>query len=324
MPPARTVVMALQFPPRGGSAQVVRYLAPEITAAGWSVSLVTGSLGGPGELGYAPEFFAPLPVTPVDYTPAMDTWAMGGDPLAGPRPLHPSFEDRAGAPDPVFATLDDAAFERQVACWSTALVDGGIGAAGVAHLHHLTPINEAVARVRPDLPVVVSLHGTEMNMLEAITARRPGGGVLGPSGGLVRAAAGLGGASGPARGGLPHGRHQGAGPLRRPRRPAGRRGPRGRPRPVPTAAPHGRRTAGGPAPGARRRPARVGRVRGRRLGALHTRGPGRVRGPGAAGADLRRAVHPPETPAAAAPRLRPGPARARAARPVAGVGRVPR
>ena len=168
MPPARNVVMGLQFPPRGGSAQVVRYLAPEITAAGWSVSLVAGSVGGPGELGYAPEFFAPLPVTPVDYSAAMQTWQLGGDPLAGPRPLHPSFEDRDGAPDRVFATLDDQAFERQVASWSMALVAGGIGAAGVAHLHHLTPINEAVARLRPDLPVVVSLHGTEMNMLEAI------------------------------------------------------------------------------------------------------------------------------------------------------------
>jgi glycosyltransferase involved in cell wall biosynthesis len=173
MSPARTVVMALQFPPRGGSAQVVRYLAPEIAAAGWSVSLVAGSVGGPGELGYAPEFFAPLPVTPVDYTPAMRTWALGGDPLAGPRPLHPSFEDRDGAPDRVFAAVDDAAFERQVASWSTALVDGGIEAAGVAHLHHLTPINEAVARLRPDLPVVVSLHGTEMNMLEAIARNDP-------------------------------------------------------------------------------------------------------------------------------------------------------
>ena len=138
MPAARTVVMALQFPPRGGSAQVVRYLAPEITAAGWSVSLVAGSLGVPGDLGFAPEFFAPLPVTPVDDTDAMRAWAMGGDPLAGPCPLHPSFEDRDGAPDRVFATLDDAAFERQVSSWSTALVAGGIGAAAVAHLHHLT------------------------------------------------------------------------------------------------------------------------------------------------------------------------------------------
>jgi hypothetical protein len=127
MPPARTVVMCLQFPPRGGSAQVVRYLAPEIAAAGWSVSLVAGSLGGLGELGFAREFFAPLPVTPVDYTPAMQDWAVGGDPLAGPRPLHPSFEDRDGAPDPVFASLDDAAFERQVDFWSTALVTGGSG-----------------------------------------------------------------------------------------------------------------------------------------------------------------------------------------------------
>ena len=66
--------MALQFWPRGGSAQVVRYLAPEIVAAGWPITLVTGSLGGPGEHGYAPEFFAPLPVTAVDYTAAMESW----------------------------------------------------------------------------------------------------------------------------------------------------------------------------------------------------------------------------------------------------------
>ena len=229
MPPARTVVMGLQFPPRGGSAQVVRYLAPEIAAAGWSVSLVAGSVGGPGDLGYAPEFFAPLPVTPVDYTPAMQNWALGGDPLAGPRPLHPSFEDRDGAPDRVFASLDDAAFERQVASWSTALVAGGIGAAGVAHLHHLTPINEAVARLAPDLPVVVSLHGTEMNMLETITGHDP----IAESwahrdawSGRLRAWAA---ASGPARGGLPRGRHPGAHPLRRPRRAGGRRGARCRP-----------------------------------------------------------------------------------------------
>lgn len=173
MPPARPVVMVLQFPPRGGSAQVVRYLASEIAAAGWSVSLVAGSVGGPGELGYGPEFFVPLPITPVDYTPAMRTWAVGGDPLAGSRPLHPPFEDRAGAPDRVFASLDDADFARQVACWSTALVDGGLRAAGVAHLHHLTPINEAVTRLRPDLPVGVSLHGTEVSMLEAIGRHEP-------------------------------------------------------------------------------------------------------------------------------------------------------
>jgi glycosyltransferase involved in cell wall biosynthesis len=160
--------MALQFWPRGGAAQVVRYLAPEIVAAGWPLSLVSGSLGGPGEHGYAPEFFAPLPVTAVDYTPAMTAWRAGGDPLAVPVPLHPSFEDRAGAPDRVYASVADDDFERQVTAWTTALVAAGLETASVTHLHHLTPISEAAYRLRPDLPVVVSLHGTEMNMLEEI------------------------------------------------------------------------------------------------------------------------------------------------------------
>src|SRR5215207_7524091 len=94
----RTVLMALQFWPRGGSAQVVRYLAPEVVAAGWRLSLVAGSVGAPGDLGYAPEFFSPLPVTVVDYTGAMEVWRAGGDPFRAKVPMHPSFEDRPGAP----------------------------------------------------------------------------------------------------------------------------------------------------------------------------------------------------------------------------------
>ena len=85
-PPDADVVMALQFWPRGGSAQVVRYLAPEIVRAGWPLSLVTGSLGGPGDDGYAPEFFAPLPVTAVDYSAAMDSWRARRRSVRGGRP----------------------------------------------------------------------------------------------------------------------------------------------------------------------------------------------------------------------------------------------
>jgi glycosyltransferase involved in cell wall biosynthesis len=170
----RTVLMALQFWPRGGSAQLVRYLAPEIITAGWQLSLVAGSVGATGDLGYAPEFFSQLPVTVVDYTQAMDVWRSGGDPFSVDVPLQPSFEDRRGAPDRVFASLDDADFERQVSAWSHALQGAGLAEAGLAHLHHLTPINEAVKRLRPELPVVVSLHGTELGMLEAIDG--PGSG----------------------------------------------------------------------------------------------------------------------------------------------------
>src|SRR4051794_3662900 len=40
------VVMGLLFFPRGGSAQVARYMARAMPEAGWDVTLVTGSLGG--------------------------------------------------------------------------------------------------------------------------------------------------------------------------------------------------------------------------------------------------------------------------------------
>ena len=103
----------------------------------------------------------------------MDAWRRGGDPFAADVPLHPSYEDREGAPDRVYADVDDADFERQVAAWSRALIDGGVETARVAHLHHLTPISEALQRLRPELPLVVTLHGTEMNMLEAINRGDP-------------------------------------------------------------------------------------------------------------------------------------------------------
>lgn len=151
----------------------MRYLAPAIAAEGWPVSLVTGSLGGPGEAGYAPEFFAPMAVRGVDYTPAVRAWEDGSDPFAEPVPMHPSFEDRSDAPDRVFADISDEDYERQVDAWSTALLAGGLESVAVAHLNHLTPINEAVHRLRPELPLVVSLHGTEMLMLEAISRRDP-------------------------------------------------------------------------------------------------------------------------------------------------------
>ena len=44
----------------------------------------------------------------------------------------------------LFASLDDADFVRQVPGWSDALQGGGLQEARLAHLHHLTPVNEAV------------------------------------------------------------------------------------------------------------------------------------------------------------------------------------
>ncbi len=147
------------FFPRGGSAHVARALAEALPTHGWDVTILSGSVGG-GGLSDARRFYAGLDVHAVDFA-------------AGDGPMHPSFEDRPDAPDRVFAALDDGEYERHVAAWAAAL--DRVGAAGfdVLHLHHLTPLHEAAARVAPDVPVVAHLHGTELLMLERIAAGPP-------------------------------------------------------------------------------------------------------------------------------------------------------
>ena len=148
----------LMFFPRGGSAHVARALATELPAHGWDVTLVTGSLsGGHGD---ATAFYKDLDVRPVDFG-------------AGDAPMHPSYEDRPGASDGVFAAIDDAGFERHVAAWSRAFEAADAAECDVLHLHHLTPLHEAAARVAPGVPVVTHLHGTELLMLEEIADGAP-------------------------------------------------------------------------------------------------------------------------------------------------------
>jgi glycosyltransferase involved in cell wall biosynthesis len=164
------VVVATMFFPRGGSAHTVRDTAKELPRHGWEVTIVSGSRSDVGPDADARSFYRGLDVRPVDYTPAI----RNPDELTeDPAPMHPSYEDRPGAPDPVFATVDDAAFERHVRAWRRALEDAGATQADLLCLHHLTPMNEAAARVAPEVPVVGHLHGTELLMLERIAAGAP-------------------------------------------------------------------------------------------------------------------------------------------------------
>src|SRR4051812_16752361 len=147
------------FFPRGGSAHVARALATELPAHGWDVTVVSGSCsGGHGD---ARTFYEGLDPPRVDFD-------------AGGAPMPPSYEDRPDAPDRVFAAVDDAGFEEHVAAWSAALTEAGAAGHDVLHLHHLTPIHEAAARVAPGVPVVTHLHGTELLMLEEIAGGAPG------------------------------------------------------------------------------------------------------------------------------------------------------
>jgi glycosyltransferase involved in cell wall biosynthesis len=153
------ILSALMFFPRGGSAHVARALARELPAHGCEVTIVSGSWSN-RRVGNAERFYEGLDVHPVDFS-------------RGDAPMHPSYEDRPDAPDRVFAALDDGAYEAHVGAWARALEDAGAADADVLHLHHLTPIHEAAARVAPAVPIVGHLHGTELLMLERIADGPP-------------------------------------------------------------------------------------------------------------------------------------------------------
>ena len=169
----RVALHVLVFFPRGGSAQVVRYLTRSLADAGtgWRARVVAGSLGETGVMGHAPSFFRDVAdVVTVPYDGAVGAT----DPMLATPPFHPSYEDRPEAPDRVFASLDDAAYEHHVAAWMVILgAPGVLDGVRIAHLHHLTPAHEALARLAPDLPVVTHLHGTELLMLQAIADEDP-------------------------------------------------------------------------------------------------------------------------------------------------------
>jgi glycosyltransferase involved in cell wall biosynthesis len=171
--------MGLLFYPRGGSAQVVRYLAQALPAVGWEVSVACGSLGSAGDETHAATFFSELAVTAADFTPAVAASVRGDDALSVRVPLHPSFEDRPGAPDRLCAAVSPELAEHQVHAWESVLAGAGFGNADVLHLHHLTPLHDAVAVHWPDRPVVTHLHGTELKMLDGVLRRAELAGALG-------------------------------------------------------------------------------------------------------------------------------------------------
>jgi glycosyltransferase involved in cell wall biosynthesis len=177
-----SVLQGFSFFPRGGSAQVVRYLTAALLDAGWTTRIAAGSLGVAGSPSHAETFFAGLPTSTADFTPALEAWQRGEDPLDQPVPLHASYEDKPGAPDRIFTAVSPELATRQVDSWRRLLISLQPFAPQVLHLHHLTPLHDAAGQVWPEVPVITHLHGTELLMLEGIEQYSGGGGKGSPIG----------------------------------------------------------------------------------------------------------------------------------------------
>jgi len=170
------LLMGFYFYPRGGSAHACDAISGQLIANGFDVTLLAGSRSDNAGLGSAEEFYSGTEVRSVDFTGAIASEdPLGFDGGAGTAPMHASYEDRRDAEDPVFASLDDRAFERQVEAWSRELAAAGAAEADVLYLHHLTPLNEAARRIAPEVPVIGHIHGSELLMLERIAAGSPAG-----------------------------------------------------------------------------------------------------------------------------------------------------
>lgn len=162
--------MAFYFYPRGGSAQVVRYLAGRLQKL-LSIRLYAGSLGEAGAITHAGTFFAGMNPIPLDYTVADLEWRNGGAPLLSDPPMHGSFEDRPEVPDIFMARLSPEQVAQQVLAWRRLFSCGG-KEPDIVHLHHLTPMHYAAFDLWSNAKVVTHLHGTELKMMEAIREMR--------------------------------------------------------------------------------------------------------------------------------------------------------
>ena len=169
--PISTTQLLLFFP-RGGSAQVIRYLAAALEHHQVDCQVISGSLGEPESATHARRFFRDLDVLPIDYTPAHDVFRAGGDPLREPVPMHPSYEDRPEVADRVFVSIDPDTAHWMEARWEQILRSRVTRIPDIFHIHHLSPIQPALQSLWPDVPKIGHIHGTELKMLTRIRDRR--------------------------------------------------------------------------------------------------------------------------------------------------------
>jgi D-inositol-3-phosphate glycosyltransferase len=177
------ILMGLTFYPRGGSAQVVRYLSRALIQLGHQVHLVTGSLRDGDPQHDAEVFYGGLPLTAADYTPAWQGFTQGRNPISGAWqvPFQPSYEDKPDVPDRVFYKVNQTEYAALLRCWQGMFQDGSRHfQPDVLHLHHLNHMHLAAARAFPWVPRATQLHGTELKMLENLALLEEGSGIRHP------------------------------------------------------------------------------------------------------------------------------------------------
>lgn len=81
---------------------------------------MTGSLGDPREETHAPTFFAGTAVQYLDYSDAERAFGASGSALRAAVPVHPSYEDREGAPDLVFSAVPAELSRHVSSAWETS------------------------------------------------------------------------------------------------------------------------------------------------------------------------------------------------------------
>ena len=162
--------MGIVFYPRGGAAQVVRYLTRALRERGHDVTVVSGSLKGAEAGADARSFYSGLPLLEVDYTEAVKAFDAGRDPMLSALavPMHPSYEDKPGVPDRAFHKVGPQQLRALVTSWRGVLSHASEGSSfDVLHLHHLNHLHSA-ALGQPSLRDTIKiahLHGTELKMM---------------------------------------------------------------------------------------------------------------------------------------------------------------
>ncbi len=163
------ILQCLVFYPRGGSAQVVRYLSRALIDLGHEVHVATGTLSDGDPQHEARTFYGEIPLTLADYTEAWQGFENGKNPISPEWdvPFHPSYEDKPGVPDRAFYKVNPDEYSALRRSWEVLLQ--GIYRdfqPDLIHLHHLNHMHLAAAEVFQDVPRASQLHGTEIKMLE--------------------------------------------------------------------------------------------------------------------------------------------------------------